>query len=156
MLYGFKKYNDIKYNEAHFVDYRDEEDIKNKTKIAFLDWEEMNRIQDSIFYVYKIMEKCGYDSVSVTFKRNWEVSDDYTLDYIIQFANKLKLLKKSYFEKEINIEELFPANNKLNYKNVNKWEHIAKELEKKMQKIAHQWRYSGEAITGEGGGLLGI
>lgn len=152
-LYGTKKYKELKYQEATHIKNRSIKDIISRTRIAFLDWKERNRIESNIEKIEIMMNICGYDSVKISLKTDWKKTDDYNIEELTKFLNTFAKLNESYTK---NFEKLYPDDFKINFQYVNKWEKITDFLQKEMRKIAHQWRYCGMVKCGEGGGLLGI
>lgn len=149
MKYSEFKYGQAKYGtESHIWIYdRNSLDIQNRTKKAFFNYSDMNRLETNAKYLSDLLSEIGY-SLTYTVTKTWTLQD------IPKFSELEKIRK--YVEDVIGIIPLndntivFPNTlNKMDYVVLNNLEKAMYVLTANIKSIKTAYKYSGEIYSGE-------
>lgn len=149
MKYSTFKYGQAKYGtESHIWIYdRSSIDIAKRTKKAFFNYSDMNRLETNTKYLSDLLTEIGY-SLPYTITKTWTLQD------IPKFSQLEKIRK--YVEEVIKIIPLnnntivFPSTlNKMNYVVLNNLEKAMYVLTANIKSIKTTYKYSGEIYSGE-------
>lgn len=149
MKYGSFKYGQGKYGtESHtWVFNRTVVDIEKRTKKAFFNYLDMNRLEKNAEYLSTLLADVGY-TMPYTKIKTWTIQD-------IPTYSSLEKIRK-YVESVIEIIPLsddtivFPNTlNKMNYVVLNNLEKAMCILTQNIKRIKTAYKYSGELYSGE-------
>lgn len=149
MKYSTFKYGQAKYGtESHIWIYdRNSLDIQNRTKKAFFNYSDMNRLETNAKYLSDLLAEIGY-SLTYTVTKTWTLQD------IPKFSELEKIRK--YVEDVIEIIPLndntivFPSTlNKMDYVVLNNLEKAMYVLTANIKSIKTAYKYSGAIYSGE-------
>lgn len=149
MKYNTFKYGQTKYGtESHIWIYdRSSIDIANRTKKAFFNYSDMNRLEANAKYLSNLLAEIGYNLP-------YAITKTWTLQDIPKFLQLEKIRK--YVENVIKIIPLnnntivFPSTlNKMNYVVLNNLEKAMYVLTANIKSIKTAYKYSGEIYSGE-------
>ena len=149
MKYSTFKYGQAKYGtENHTWIYdRNSLDIQNRTRKAFFNYSDMNRLETNAKYLSDLLAEIGY-SLPYTITKTWTLQD------IPKFSELEKIRK--YIADVIEIIPLndntivFPNTlNKMDYVVLNNLEKAMYVLTANIKSIKTAYKYSGEIYSGE-------
>lgn len=78
---------------------RTQADIENLTKKAFIDYEDLNRIETAVKWVSYILNKCGYRNITEN-KLNWQMSDFRTQADMDRLRKNIESIRSAYYTPE--------------------------------------------------------
>lgn len=149
MKYGSFKYGQGKYGTESrtWVFNRTVVDIEKRTKKAFFNYLDMNRLEKNAEYLSTLLADVGY-TMPYTKTKTWTIQD-------IPTYSSLEKIRK-YVESVIEIIPLsddtivFPNTlNKMNYVVLNNLEKAMCILTQNIKRIKTAYKYSGEVYSGE-------
>lgn len=149
MKYSKFKYGQAKYGTGNhtWIYDRNSLDIQNRTKKAFFNYSDMNRLETNAKYLSDLLAEIGY-SLPYTVTKTWTLQD------IPKFSELEKIRK--YIADVIEIIPLndntivFPNTlNKMDYVVLNNLEKAMYVLTANIKSIKTAYKYSGEIYSGE-------
>lgn len=74
-------------------------DLDNMTKKAYIDYEDLNRVEKAIKWVSYVLNKYGYSNVTHN-KLNWQMNDFRTDKDMDRLRNNINVIRAAYYTPE--------------------------------------------------------
>lgn len=146
--YGQFKYGTMKYGEDSFLFITDRNalDISLKTKKAYINVDDLNRLNKIITCLYDDLRTMGYRTFIET-KEDWKITDWPTISLMAQMLKNIQnlILCFTVYDTTPMLPETF---DRIDYNGMNAVEQNLKDMHELTRNVKREYHYTGDFICG--------